>query len=151
MRRTVISLLAVGVLAFAGCSDSDNDPGTGADSADGAGGDDSAFCDAFEELIGGGTDVSNDEALETIRSVEPPEEIADDYAIFVEQVEMLSNSDPNDPEAVEEFQERNEEFSEASDAVQGYVEDDCGIDTSGGADTTAGASDDAGTSDTSGE
>ena len=146
MRRTVISLLAVGALACAGCSDSDNDTGTAGRESD-----DSAFCDAFEELIGGGSDISNDEALETIRSLEPPDEIADDYAVFVQQIEMLSTSDPNDPDAVEEFQARNEEFTAASDAVQGYVEDDCGIDTGGGADTTAGGSGDAGSADTSGE
>src|SRR5215204_2009119 len=103
MRRTVISLFAVGVLVFAGCSDSDNDPSSDAGSSDsgssddGGGGDaqgaaaDSEFCTTFEDLISGGTDIEDSEVLERIQSVEPPEEIADEYATFVEFVEINTN------------------------------------------------------------
>jgi hypothetical protein len=159
MRRTVISLVAVGALVFAGCSDSDNDPESDSDDTsaaeDSGGGSEgggeaagSEFCTTFEELINGGQSVEDSEVLEQIQSIEPPEEIADDYATFVEFVELNTNIDPSDSSAVEDMQSRQEEFTSASTAVETYVRDECGIDTTGGSDTTDAAGDDGATSDT---
>jgi hypothetical protein len=156
MRRTVISLVVVGALVFAGCSDSDNDPESESDetsAADdsGEGGGEAAgseFCTTFEELINGGQSVEDSEVLEQIQSIEPPEEIADDYETFVEFVELNTNIDPSDSSAVEDMQARQEEFTNASTSVETYVRDECGIDTTGGSDTTDAAGDDGATSDT---
>jgi len=133
MRRTIIGLILAGTCALAGCSDSEGDVG-----GDAAGsGSIEDFCSDFEEL-----DRRFDEdtvaVVDALDELDPPDEIADDYATVIDAGRRLADLDPNDPAAVEEAQQLSEEAAAAQERVSELLETECGIDltSSGDGDTS---------------
>jgi hypothetical protein len=143
MRRTLVGLVAAGALLVAGCGGGDDDGG-GEDEAGGGGGSqDEAtqqFCEefqAFDEQFRD-SNPSDQEVSEAIRSLEPPEEIAEDYEVLVEGLERLATLDSSDPNAAEEFQQDSTQYTEASTNVRTFVQDECGVANAGDGDTDPG-------------
>lgn len=95
------------------------------------------FCEEFEELTEQGTDESADpEALiDSMSAIEPPPEIAEDFELTIEgarlqaqmQAQMAEGDEEPDPEAMAQFQERSQDYTEANGRVQQYVTDECGL------------------------
>jgi hypothetical protein len=122
MGRLVAGLAVVGLLMAAGCGDDD---GGGASSEE-----IERFCDGFNEVndeFANDNPVADpealDEALEMLRDLEPPEEIADEFTAVLDGFEALSKIDITDPEEVSQVQEDLPD--EAFDAVGQFVEDEC--------------------------
>lgn len=123
MRRFVAGLAVVGLLMAAGCGDDDG----GASSEE-----ISEFCDGFNEINEQFSDINPvadpealDEALDMLRDLEPPAEIADEYETVLDGFEALSEIDINDPEEVAQVQEEFADAEEAFNAVGDFVEDEC--------------------------
>jgi hypothetical protein len=130
MRRTLIGLVAAGLLAVTGCSDSENEDG--GDAASG-GGSASEFCDGFEALndrFAEDPEAASDagQVLDDLESLDPPDEIADSYEKVIDVSRRSSEVDFEDPEAVEEMQQLGEEAAEAEEEVAAFLQDECGID-----------------------
>jgi hypothetical protein len=151
--------LVLGVLALSGCGDDE----PGASDADSAAPDATSaaptpeatgvtptdFCaevEATRDQLNGVVDGEAlldpsaaldvvDDALETMRSIDPPAEIAADWeavrSFSEEMITSLDEIDVTDPVALEELGrelEQNAEALEASaDRVDRYLEDECGI------------------------
>ncbi len=160
MRRTLMSLAACGVLAVAGCSDSDNDPasddGSGSDSGSESGGATvEDFCAEYNDLDEQFSDPEaaqdTDAVLDALRSLDPPDEIRDDFELIVEATEAFAEVDPEDTDGLADVQAEFEERGavEASGNLDTFITDNCGdgADDSGSDDTT----DDTSTDDTSAE
>jgi hypothetical protein len=124
-----------------------------ADATDDSGGNDGDFCSeiaaAGEEL----QDISEDpdltdpetalgateETLETLRSIDPPAEIADDWNLVVSYIEAVADSlrdlDATDPagmvqqleELGAELEQQFADFDEAGTRIDQYLRDECGI------------------------
>ncbi|MDD9372041.1 MAG: hypothetical protein PV358_18110, partial [Acidimicrobiales bacterium] len=137
MRRTLIALAAAGLLVVTGCSDSDSgDPSGDEDAAEETtandeSGDESGddipegFCSDFQSLndqFSEDPEASADpEAVATaLESLDPPDEIAEDFATLIEVSRSTADIDPNDPEAVAELQA---EAGEAQARVASYLTD----------------------------
>jgi hypothetical protein len=148
MRRTLIGLAAAGLLLVTGCSDSDDESGSdNGDAADESGGDESGgdesgggdasgFCADFQELddqFSADPEAAADPnaVIEALEGLDPPEEIADDYATILEVSRQTADLDPEDPEAIEEAQALSEDAAEAQERVSTYLADECGIDPGG--------------------
>jgi hypothetical protein len=151
MRRTLMSLAACGVLAVAGCSDSDNDTGgddvsTADSDSESGGGSVEDFCTEFNALNEQFSDAeaAEDDAavLDALRSLDPPDEIRDDFELIVEATEAFSEVDPEDTDALDDIQTEFEDRGavEASGNVETFITDNCGSDSG-----------DTSTDDTSGE
>jgi hypothetical protein len=149
MRRTLMSLAACGVLAVAGCSDSDNDTAIDDDSGSGSetgGGSVEEFCTEFNALDEQFSDPEaaedDDAVLDALRSLDPPDEIRDDFQLIVEATEAFSEVDPEDTDALADIQTEFEDRGavEASGNVETFITDNCGSDSG-----------DTSTDDTSGE
>jgi len=124
MRRLVAGVAVVGLLVAAGCGD-DGDGGASREEIQ-------EFCDGFNDINDEFTNrnpVANpaalEEALDMLRDLEPPEEIAAEYATVLEGFEALSEIDITDQEEVAQVQEDLPEAEEAFDAVDQFVEDEC--------------------------
>jgi hypothetical protein len=150
--RTGLSVAAAVVLLTA-CGGSDSNDAessasssTAESSAPQAG---SEFCTeaaTIEERIGSTFDSQDptalaqaaQEAAAEIRAIEPPDEIADDWAALASGVEQigqaLSAIDFNDPNALATFQEQigqlQTDLTTASNNVQTYLAEECGIEPS---------------------
>jgi hypothetical protein len=140
MRRTIIGLTLAGALALAGCSDSEGD--VGGDAAGGSGSTDD-FCSDFEELdqrFDDDPEAAADTAavVDALDELDPPDEIADDYATVIDAGRRLADLDPNDPAAVEEAQQQSQEAAAAQGRVSEFLETECEIDLtpSGSGDTS---------------
>lgn len=140
MRRTIIGLLIAGALALAGCSDSEGDVGGEAAAGSGSSED---FCSGFEELdqrFDEDPDAAADAeaVVDELDQLDPPDEIADDYAVVIEAGRSLADLDPEDPEAAAEAQQLSEEAAAAQGRVSEFLETECGIDltSSGDGDTS---------------
>ncbi|MGH8824783.1 MAG: hypothetical protein ACRDVN_09930 [Jiangellaceae bacterium] len=151
-------VLVLGVLALSGCG-GDDDPGasgsaatdspTGEPSAEATGGDAGSFCeqveaarDQLDSVVDGDAladpsaalDVV-EEALDTMRSIEPPAEIAEDWTAVTsfteDMISSLDDIDVTDPSAMEDLAQELEQDAEvlddAADRVDRYLEDECGI------------------------
>ena len=137
MRRILIGLLAViGLVGFtAACSDSDNESST---SGGGGGGDSAeAFCDdiqALDDRFSEDTEAANDpdQVLEALESLDPPEEIADDFQTVLD----ANRQAIDDPESTEGL----EEAAEAQVRVSNFIQEECGT----GGDTTEPGADESG-------
>jgi len=154
-------VLVLGVLALSGCGD--DEPGasdadsaapdatsaepTGATTSETPGAD--SFCaeveatrDQLDSVVDGEALVDPsaaldvvDDALDTMRSIDPPAEIAADWeavrSFSEEMITSLDEIDVTDPAALEELGrelERNAEaLEDAADRVDRYIEDECGI------------------------
>jgi len=133
MRRTLIGLVAAGLL-FAGCSDSDDDGGGGGDEA--SGGDSDSFCSDFQALEDQFAEdpeagAVQDTIREALEELDPPDEIADDFEQVLEVFRQTADVDLEDPEAQADAQELAEGAAEAQERVSTYLEDECGIEPGG--------------------
>jgi hypothetical protein len=123
MRRFVAGLAVVGLLMAAGCGDDDGGASTK---------EIREFCDGFNEINDQFSDINPvadpealDQALDMLRDLEPPAEIADEYETVLDGFEALSEIDINDPEEVAQVQEEFADAEEAFNAVGDFVEDEC--------------------------
>jgi hypothetical protein len=109
------------LLGFAACGDDD-------DSAGGGG-----FCDQADSLnqtfdeVDDPTSAEFSEALDRIRAMDPPAEIADDWDQLVSALDAFEDIDLEnpDPEALAAFD--SEEMQQASDRIDEYMSEECGI------------------------
>lgn len=149
MRRTLICLLAAGAILVAGCGGDDDDSGSGDDRAGTVEGDGSVegFCGQFrtyDEQFTNDPEASDDEVIEAIRSLDPPDEIAGDFETLIEGLDRLQSIDTSDPEAAAGLEEEMAQYTEASTNIQAFVDENC-VDTS--VDTSEDADSDATTDD----
>jgi hypothetical protein len=123
MRRFVAGVAVVGLLMAAGCGGDDDDSGSSEAIEE--------FCDGFNEVNAqfSDIDVTNsgelENALDMLRDLDPPEEIADDYQTVLEGFERLSEIDITDQDAVAEVQDELPDAEEAFNTVGQFVEDEC--------------------------
>jgi hypothetical protein len=122
MRRLVAGVAVVGLLMAAGCGSDDD--GTSSESID-------EFCDGFNEVNErfSSIDVTDpgelENALDMLRDLDPPEEIADEYETVLEGFQRLSDIDITDRNEVAEVQEELPDAEEAFNTVGQFVEDEC--------------------------
>ena len=122
--RRALGLAAVPALlvGLAACGDDDDDSASGGD-----------FCDQAESLnetfeqIDDPTSAEFGEALDRIRAMDPPEEIADDWNQLVQALEGFEDIDLEnpDPEALAALD--SEEMQAAGARVDDYLAEECGI------------------------
>ena len=130
MRRYIGGLAAIGLLVAAGCGGDDGGDG---DSAEGGGGGSTEdFCAGFNDINEQFADIDPaanpealDEAVDLLRDLDPPEDVADDYATGLEGFEALADIDVNDPDAVADLQEEFSGTEDAFTAVSEFVEREC--------------------------
>lgn len=148
MRRTVFGLAAAGLLVLAACGGDDDDDSAGGDEGteetSSGGGSQSQFCEDFTAFTTQGPEAATDPGaiIDAMRELEPPEEIADAFATTLEGAEIQSqlaeSGEEPDPEVLEEFQSRSQEYADASSQVQEYVSTECDLsDVTASTDTTA--------------
>lgn len=135
MRRTLIGLVAAGALLVAACGGDDGETTSddgGETTSDDAGSGETAsasdFCAEFQgydEQFNQNPDASEEEVVEAIRSLNPPEEIADDYETLLQGLDALMGVDPSDPEAAAAAQDEMAQYQEASENIQAYVDENC--------------------------
>lgn len=137
MRRTVIGLAAAAVFVLGACGGDDDDSSSDAESE--SSGEVSAsspeaerFCNDFLDLTQSGSAAgsSPEAAVEAMRGLEPPEEIADAFALTIEgtelQAQMAAGGEGQpDPELQAQFDERSEEFQQANMEVQEFLATEC--------------------------
>jgi hypothetical protein len=122
MRRLVAGVTVVGLLMAAGCGGDDD--GTSSESID-------EFCDGFNEVNErfSSIDVTDpgelENALDMLRDLDPPEEIADEYETVLDGFQRLSEIDITDRNEVAEVQEDLPDAEEAFNTVGQFVEDEC--------------------------
>jgi hypothetical protein len=127
MRRTLIGLVAAGALLVAGCGGDDGET-TSDDGGSGETASASDFCAQFQgydEEFDQNPDASEEEVVEAIRSLNPPEEIADDYETLLQGLDALMGVDPSDPDAAAAAQDEMAQYQEASENIQAYVDENC--------------------------
>jgi hypothetical protein len=160
MRRTVFGLAAAAVLVLAACGGDDDDSSGGdnggSETNEAAGGEPSSpeaarFCDDFMELTQQGpAGASPDALVEAMRELQPPEEIADDFALTIEgtelQAQMAAGGAEPDPALQEQFRQREQEYQDANMNIQEFLSTECQI----GSPPPSDASDDSGDSGESG-
>jgi Asp-tRNA(Asn)/Glu-tRNA(Gln) amidotransferase C subunit len=123
MRRFVACVAVVGLLLTAGCG-GDDDDGTSSEAIE-------EFCDGFNEVNDQFSNINVtdpgalENALDMLRDLDPPEEIADEYEKVLEGFEKLSEIDITDPNAVAEVQQDLPDAEEAFNTVGQFVEDEC--------------------------
>ena len=87
----------------------------------------SEFCDqatALDEQFSDTDDVTSSdvgEAIEAFTELEPPGEIAEEWDTMLGSFQGSASVDPTDPEVVEEMRD-------ASDEVNAFMEEECGVD-----------------------
>jgi hypothetical protein len=138
-RATVAALALAGVLAGSACSDSEGD--VGGENSGGASASD--FCADFEALnesLATSDSADFDTIVDGLESLDPPQQIADDFDTMVEAARQLADLDPSDPAQVEDAQALQEDSQDAQQNVSSYIEDECGLDLStSGADGVEGS------------
>jgi hypothetical protein len=123
MRRLVAGVAVVGLLMAAGCG-GDDDDGTSSESIE-------EFCDGFNEVNErfSNIDVTDpgelENALDMLRDLDPPEQIADEYQTVLDGFQRLSEIDITDQNEVAEVQEDLPDAEEAFNTVGQFVEDEC--------------------------
>jgi hypothetical protein len=123
MRRLVAGVAVVGLLTAAGCG-GDDDDSTSSESIE-------EFCNGFNEVNEqfSNIDVTDpnalEDALDMLRDLDPPEEIADEYQTVLNGFQRLSEIDITDQNEVAEVQEELPDAEEAFNTVGQFVEDEC--------------------------
>jgi hypothetical protein len=124
LARRVFGLAAVPALlvGLAACGDDDDSASGGGDFCGQA----ESLNDTFEQ-IDDPTSAQFGEALDRIRSMDPPEAIADDWNQLVQALEGFEDIDLEnpDPEALAAFD--SEDMQAAGDRVDEYMAEECGI------------------------
>ena len=153
MRRTLICLLVAGAILVAGCGGDDDDSTDSGGSGDNASSGDAtveSFCEDFQnydQQFSEQNEPSDEEVIEAIRSLDPPEEIKDDFDTLIAGLDRLQSIDTNDPAAQEELQEEMSQYTEASTNIQTFVDENCGdtsVDSGGSDDTSDATTEDSG-------
>jgi hypothetical protein len=122
MRRFVAGVAVVGLLMAAGCGGDDDS--TASEAID-------EFCDGFNDVNEQFSNINVtdpgalEDALDRLRDLDPPEEIADEYEKVLEGFQRLSEIDITDRNAVAEVQEDLPEAEEAFNTVGEFVEGQC--------------------------
>ena len=123
MGRLVAGMAVVGLLVATGCGD-------GGDG--GASPEIKEFCDGFNEINEEFANINPvedpaalEEAVKMLRDLEPPDEIAEEYATVIDGFEALSEIDITDQEAVAQIQDQLPDAEGAFDTVGQFVEDKC--------------------------
>ncbi len=147
MRRALAGSMIMVLALAAGCGDDDG--------GGGGGGSTESFCaemESLEEKYGNvfseadsfdptDTDAFN-ELIGDLRDADPPAEIAEDWNNVIDAFQFFADAfeglDLNDPEALAELEELSAEIEErtgdieaAGERVNSFLEEECGIDTSG--------------------
>jgi hypothetical protein len=123
MRRLVAGVAVVGLLMAAGCG-GDDDDSTSSESIE-------EFCDGFNEVNErfSNIDVTDpgelENALDMLRDLDPPEQIADEYQTVLDGFQRLSEIDITDQNEVAEVQQDLPDAEEAFNTVGQFVEDEC--------------------------
>ena len=122
--RFAMGAVALAALALGGCGGSDG------------GGDTDAFCEQIRALDAE-DDVADDDIAAAAEQFEAligdaPDEIADDLRIVVDAFAELDEIDEDDPEAFELFFElfQRPEFVEATETLEQFGVDECGLEPS---------------------
>jgi hypothetical protein len=128
MRRTLIALVAAGTLVLGACG-GDDDSASGDSAAAEGGGSSEEFCSTIAELMAASTSEGADPqaARERVANLEPPAEIAGEWAQYMDLMQASAELDPEDPEAQAQYQEQLNATNEASTVVNEYLTDECGI------------------------
>jgi hypothetical protein len=123
MGRFVAGVAVAGLLIAAGCGD---DGGSASSEAT------DEFCDGFSRINERFSDINPvtnpealQEALDMLRDLDPPKEIADEYDTVLEGFEALAEIDINDPEAVAQVQEDFADAEDAFNTVGDFVDREC--------------------------
>jgi hypothetical protein len=125
----LIALLAsIGALSVGGCGDDDPSGAIGEDGSRSSG-----FCVGLREVyedLGGGVDTDLTEeqardAVDELGALDPPAELADDYATFLGALELIL--DPPDDDLGSPDDELVAEWRGAIGHLNAYAEDTCGI------------------------
>jgi hypothetical protein len=127
MRRFVAVLAIAALLIAAGCGDDDDGDGGGASNQA-----TEEFCQGFNRINEQFSDINPvtnpgalREALDMLRDLDPPQEIADEYETVLEGFERLSKIDVTDQDAVNEVRDELPEAEDAFNTVGDFVEEEC--------------------------
>ena len=122
LARRVVGLAAAPALLVGLAACGDDDEGAGGNFCDQARSLDSAFNDIEDP-----TSADFSEAIDRIREMDPPAEIAEEWDQLVSSLDVIDDIDLEnpDPEALAEFD--TEATQEASDRVDEYMKDECGL------------------------
>jgi hypothetical protein len=139
MRRTLIGLMAAGTLILGACG-GDDDSASGDDAAaaqGGGGGSSEEFCSTITDLMAASTSEGADPqaARERVANLDPPAEIADEWAQYMDLMQASAELDPDDPEAQAQYQQQVDATNEASLVVNDYLTNQCGISDGGSSDS----------------
>ena len=149
VRRTGVAVLAAGGVLLTACGGSGEDAASSSASpspSSSAPGSDfcteaAAIQERVSSTLGDEADITKlppalEQAAAEIRAVEPPEEIAADWATFADGVEQIAAAiasvDVDDPNASETFQREvaplQQQLVPASTNVATYLREECGLD-----------------------
>ena len=124
--RRIVGLAAAPALLLALVACGDDDDGSG----DSAGGDFSeqarSLSDRYDEMEEPTREQFGD-ALDAIRSMDPPAEIAGDWDTMMDALEGFEDIDLENPDPEPMAALEDPEAQEASDRVDAYMSDECGI------------------------
>ena len=125
MRRFVVGAAVAALLIAAGCGDDDDGGGASSQATE-------EFCQGFNRINEQFSDINPvtnpealREALDMLRDLDPPEEIADEYETVLEGFDRLSKIDVTDQDAVNEVREELPEAEDAFNTVGDFVEEEC--------------------------
>ena len=125
MRRFVVGAAVAALLIAAGCGDDDDGGGASSQATE-------EFCQGFNRINEQFSDINPvtnpealREALDMLRDLDPPEEIADEYETVLEGFDRLSKIDVTDQDAVNEVRDELPEAEDAFNTVGDFVEAEC--------------------------
>ncbi|HZM32774.1 MAG TPA: hypothetical protein VFB77_19890 [Acidimicrobiales bacterium] len=127
--RLLAAAALVAAAALSACGGDDDDSAT------------ESFCEDYRALEEDLADVDIDDpeaasdAFDRLAELDPPDEIADEFGAIVELNREIYSAgegvDPSDQEAVaqlqEQFSDRTAELEEESQAVEGFLTEECGV------------------------
>ncbi len=127
LMRRILGLAAVPALVFAmaACGGDDDESSSG-------GGDSSSFCDDARTIDEAAENTDTEDldafgdAIAAMQALDPPAEIAEDWALMFESFEQMSDLSVEDMENLDE--DSFAEAEAASERVSTYMEEECGID-----------------------
>jgi len=124
MGRFVAGVAVAGLLIAAGCGDDDG--GSASSQAT------EEFCEGFNRINERFSDINPvtnpdalQEALDMLRNLDPPEEIADEYDTVLSSFERLSEIDVTDQDAVNRVREELPEAEDAFNTLGDFVDEEC--------------------------
>ena len=128
MRRFVVGVAVAALLIAGGCGGDDDGGGGGGASSQAT----EEFCQGFNRINDRFSDINPvtnpqalQQALDMLRDLDPPEEIADEYATVLKGFERLSKIDVTDQDAVSKVRDELPEAEDAFNTVGDFVEAEC--------------------------